>query len=131
MSHRTEFDPEGVKEVMGLVTDKQRKLKEAAEFLAQKNTDDEKLREFMKHIFPHNGSTVELSRNARKAIDILETQPGADLFPGTWWNAVNAVTFLHSHEIGRSNEGRLESQWFGTGQNTNLKALNLALEMAG
>lgn len=129
MTHRTEFNPEIVKETLGIVSEKQKKLKEAAEHLATKMYDDEKLREFMKKIFPHNGSTVELSRNARKAIGIIEQQPGAELFPGTWWNVVNSVTFLNTHDLGRSAEGRFNSQMFGSAQTTNVKALNLALEM--
>ena len=49
---------------------------------------------------------------------------------GSWWNAVNAVTYMTDHELGRSNDTRMQSAWFGSNQAKKLKAMNLALEMA-
>ena len=77
-----------------------------------------------------SGSNVlPLPRNALRALEVVESQPGAKYAPGTWWNAFNAVTYLTDHEIGRD-DTRLGSAWYGHGKTRKLKALDLALEYA-
>lgn len=49
---------------------------------------------------------------------------------GTWWGAYNAVTEYLAHERGNDAGARLNSMWFGQGQQINAKALDVALEMA-
>jgi hypothetical protein len=61
---------------------------------------------------------------------LLETQPGADLAPGTWWNAFNAVTFAVDHKLGRAADSRLHSAWFGDNARHKSEAMEIALEMA-
>ena len=78
--------------------------------------------------FPES-NVLPLPRNARRALEVVEGQPGAKYAPGTWWNAFNAVTYLTDHEIGRD-DTRLGSAWYGHGKTRKLKALNLALEYA-
>ena len=52
---------------------------------------------------------------------------GADIkgVAGTRWAALNAVTQLVDHERGRSDNTRLESAWFGTGNALKQRALEL------
>ena len=76
-----------------------------------------------------DSNVLPLPRNARRALEVVEDQPGAKYAPGTWWNAFNAVTYLTDHEIGRD-DTRLGSAWYGHGKTRKLKALNLALEYA-
>ena len=77
------------------------------------------------------GATVEAhSRAAQLAVDMLDTQPGSNYAPGSWWNAYNSVTFLTDHVLGRSNDTRMTSAWFGANQARKVQALNLAVEMA-
>jgi len=61
---------------------------------------------------------------------VMDTQPGAELGAGTWWQAMNAVTYLTDHELGRSADTRLNSAWFGINQARKLKAVNKAVEYA-
>jgi hypothetical protein len=50
---------------------------------------------------------------------------------GTWWGALNAVTFVEDHKKAEHETGNsLHSAWFGAGANRKAKALNLALEYA-
>ena len=92
--------------------------------------------EFMNNVFPiadkqkEVKSYEDLSRTAKRAFDVLETQPGADFAMGTWWNAINAVTYLTDHELGRNSDTRMQSAWFGYNQGRKVKAMNLAIEMA-
>jgi phage/plasmid-like protein (TIGR03299 family) len=49
---------------------------------------------------------------------------------GTWWAAYNAVTEYLSYTRGKSQDGRLDSLWFGEGFKINEDALDVAMEMA-
>lgn len=131
VSHRRKFDADEVKSTLGIVTEKHRRMKEASEFLASKEYTSDQLREFMTTVFPAGGSgKKEISMNAKKAMGIIDQQPGADIFPGTWYNALQAVTFLTSHDMGHQNDSRLYNQWFGKAQAIGVNALNTAVEMA-
>jgi len=131
VNHRSVFDPESVKEIIGLSHNKVEKFKEAAEFLGSKNYDKEVLNRFMAKIFGESTrEDRDLSRTAERAVEVVENQPGDNFRPGTWWNAYNAVTYMADHELGRSADTRMASAWFGTNAKRKVDALDLALEMA-
>jgi phage/plasmid-like protein (TIGR03299 family) len=78
---------------------------------------------------------AEKSTCARVLPDIIrlfESGAGADLpgVKGTMWCAYNAITEYLTHERGRSADIRLDSLWFGPGQVTNQRALQVGLKMA-
>ena len=134
ISHRKQFNPGNVKEMLGIATDKLTKYKEMAAFLGSKKAKGEDIVEYFCRVFPVTGSnenkTKEISKNAQIAIDILHTQPGAEFAEGTWWQPFNAVTYLTDHLAGRSADTRLTSSWYGSNKNLKTKALELAVEMA-
>ena len=70
------------------------------------------------------------SKNALRAFEVLETQPGAEYAKGTWWQALNAATYLVDHEIGKSQESRLISNFYGSNKQLKTRALEKALEYA-
>jgi len=134
ISHRNVFDPDNVKGMLGVATEKLAKYKEMAAFLGSKKAKNENIVEYFSRIFPI-GTNIEekkneVSRNARIAFDILHTQPGAEYAEGSWWQPFNAVTYMTDHIIGRSNDSRLTSAWYGTNKNLKTKALEVAIEMA-
>ena len=92
--------------------------------------------QFFNNVFPIADKNKEvktyadLSRTAKRTYDVLETQPGANFAMGSYWNAVNAVTYMTDHELGRNADTRMQSAWFGANQSKKLRAMNLALEMA-
>jgi phage/plasmid-like protein (TIGR03299 family) len=67
-----------------------------------------------------------------KSLQAFETAPGSELpsSRGTWWGAVNAVTYVLDHQVGRSQDNRIYQAWLGERAKTKQKALNLALELA-
>jgi len=131
ISHRKVFDPENVKGMLGIATDKLEKYKEIAAFLGSKKAKQEDIVEYFTRIFPVNSvKDKEISRNAKIALDVLHTQPGAEYAEGTWWQPFNAVTFMTDHMIGRSADTRLASSWYGVNKNVKTKALETAIEMA-
>jgi phage/plasmid-like protein (TIGR03299 family) len=135
ISHRREFDGDNVKLMLGVAAEKLAKYKQMAQFLGSKRYNDENIVEYFKRVFPiaGNGGGVkkELSKNADLALSILETQPGANFAEGTWWQAANAVTYVTDHLAGRSADTRLTSAWYGAHKGLKLKAMEMAVELAG
>lgn len=137
LNHRTQFDADMVKEQMGIAHEKFAKYKEMAEFLSSRRYTADALLQYYSQVFPNTynkGKVVkevsDLSRNARAAYDVLETQPGANFGEGSWWQALNSVTYLTDHKMGRSSDTRMQSAWFGSNKDRKLHAANLAVELA-
>jgi phage/plasmid-like protein (TIGR03299 family) len=134
ISHRKQFNPGNVKEMLGIATDKLAKYKEMAAFLGSKKAKGEDIVEYFCRVFPVTGSnekkTKEVSKNAQIAMDILHSQPGHEYAEGSWWQPFNAVTYMTDHLVGRSADTRLTSSWYGNNKNLKTKALELAVEMA-
>lgn len=136
-NHRTVFDPSQVKEQLGIATSKLAKYKEMATFLGSKRYTQDLLKKYFNEVFPvlvynkeKGPQRKELSKSATRALDIIETQPGAEFAQGSWWQAFNAVTYLTDHEIGKTADTRLQSAWFGANKNLKIKALETAIEFA-
>lgn len=131
VSHRNQFDAEMVKQALGISHARITQFKEAAEFLGSKRYKDADFQRFLGKVFGTSSQENKtLSRTAERALEIVDTQPGANFAPGTWWNAYNAVTYMTDHELGRSADARATSAWFGVNAKRKLDALNLAVEMA-
>jgi phage/plasmid-like protein (TIGR03299 family) len=138
--HMAAFDPERARQALGLARDQLAEFHEAATFLSGKRYDLDDVTRFFAATFEpwraENDDTpvTDLARLPRvaQALDALETQPGADTraAAGTWWGAVNAVTFLADHRLGRSADTRLASAWYGEARQFKLRALARATELA-
>jgi hypothetical protein len=100
------------------------------DFLASKRYNRDSLVEYFTKVFPHSNSEKEISKPAETALAVIDTQPGAEHALGTWWNALNAVTFATDHLLGRSDDTRLASAWYGVNRQKKINALNLAVEYA-
>jgi len=129
ISHRREFDGDNVKLMLGVAAEKLAQYKEMAQFLGSKRYSNENVVEYFKRVFPSAGQK-EVSRSTNTAMEILETQPGAQFAEGTWWTCFNAVTYMTDHLLGRTQDTRLTSAWYGANKNVKTKALETALEFA-
>jgi phage/plasmid-like protein (TIGR03299 family) len=71
-------------------------------------------------------------RTVKLATQAFESGPGSDLpsARGTWWGAVNAVTYVVDHQTGKNADTRLFQSWVGEKAKQKIRALNTALEMA-
>jgi len=133
VSHRRQFDGDMVKETLGVAKEKLIMYREMAEFLGGRRYTGPKLVEYFKTVFPVTGGPEkkkEMSISASKALDVVHTQPGANFAEGSWWSAFNAVTYMIDHKLGRSQDNRLTSAWFGQGKKIKADALELAVKMA-
>jgi phage/plasmid-like protein (TIGR03299 family) len=136
MNHRRKFDADEVKRTLGFADRKFEAYKEMAEFLGSKRAKTFDVMNYLEEIFPRGGkepqegSEKKLSRPAQIAMDVLDTQPGAEFAPGTWWSAFNSVTFATDHLLGNSQDTRLMSSWYGANRARKMTALEKAVEYA-
>jgi phage/plasmid-like protein (TIGR03299 family) len=138
VGHRAQFNPDMVKEQLGIAHEKFAKYKEMAQFLGSKRFKVEDLLNYYNEVFPLTSGqdkqkqvTAEtISRQAKNAYDVLETQPGAEFAEGTWWSAFNSITYVTDHLQGRNADNRLHSQWYGQNQLRKIKAAEKAVEYA-
>jgi len=140
ITHRTAFDQEHTKRLLGIADMKLETYQEAAEFLVSKRYDPDTLIEYFNKVFPvsNQAKTLKvadsiidrLSYTARKAVNVMEEQPGAELGAGSWWQAFNAVTYLTDHQLGRTADARLQSAWYGPNNALKANALKFATEFA-
>jgi phage/plasmid-like protein (TIGR03299 family) len=136
VNHRKAFDPDEVKEQMGIAREKMEQYKSMAEFLGSKRYNGENLTQYFNEVFgvPAKEKVDNVvpftSRNAKTAMEQMGTQPGANFAEGSWWQAFNAVTFMTDHVQGREGDSRLQSAWYGRNRKVKLNALEKALEYA-
>lgn len=145
LSHKKAFDAEEAKALLGIAKGKMDTYKDMATFLSSKRYTDETLRQYFATVFPNQNpkvktvnfnasSVVEFdkyaSKNAKIAMDVVNTQPGANLGEGSFWQAFNTVTYMTDHVLGRENDTRLNSAWYGINKTKKVNALESALEFA-
>ena len=136
VNHRRAFDAEVT---MGLAHERFEQYKEVAKYLAGKKFTAESLIQYYNEVFPrtYTGKNPvivktyeDLTTNGQKAFDVLQTQPGAELGRGSWWQALNSVTYLTDHQMGREADSRMTSAWFGVNQTRKIRAVETAVELA-
>ena len=140
LSHKTAFDANYVKELLGLSNFKLGQYKEMAEFLGSKKFKTDNVVSYFDQLFPTLSKKEreyenvvqlhELSQPGARCVELLETQPGANFAKGSWWSAFNAATYFIDHERGTNADNRLTSSWYGQNKNLKLKALENAVQFA-
>jgi phage/plasmid-like protein (TIGR03299 family) len=94
---------------------------------------DQLLRSEGKLIGMQEPLTEKLNKFPSLVMEALDRSPGAHLksAKGTWWGALNAVTYVEDHLRESKTEGNaLHSAWFGAAANRKSKALDLAITRA-
>jgi len=155
MTHLTEFtDNIAAKaaETLGLLKVSNAMFKEQAEFLASKKANHKTVLEYITRIhqpalfkehqqqlrLKEQGKTVgeilplrdQFNKTSELTLRALEEAPGATLksAQGTWWGALNAMTFIEDHQ--RGGENKAYNAMFGAGATVKQKALDLAVDYA-
>ena len=139
VNHRKAFDPVMVKQTMGIAHEKFEQYKEVAQFLSKKRFTADSLIQYYNEVFPRTykgkdevivNAYDDLTTNGQKAFDVLQSQPGANFAQGSWWQALNSVTYLTDHVMGREADSRMTSSWFGANANRKAVAVSKAIEFA-
>jgi phage/plasmid-like protein (TIGR03299 family) len=134
ISHRMEFNPDQVKETMKIARVMMEEYNELSTFLASRQTTTETLKKYFGELFPRTSNrkdSADLSRNAQRVLEVVDTQPGAEFAKGSWWQGYNAVSYLIDHELGRDRSNRLYNSWYGPNREKKNAALELAVQYAG
>lgn len=146
LNHCSKFDASRVKDALAEASQKLESYREMSEFLASKRYNEDELFTYFNRVFPKTTGKsnmsfeelmkslkmgdAEVSRNAKTAMEVIETQPGAEYGAGSWWSAYNTVTYMTNHMMGHNPDTRMQSVWYGTNKDRNINALATALEYA-
>ena len=158
MPHVREFGDDVMKtaeEALGLSAERMTEFRNAATLLSKKKAKHSNVLEFIGEVYQPDmiaeyRRNLELKAQGKKigeesplidqfnsypklVVEALERQPGANLASskGTWWGALNAVTYVEDHLRESQEAGNaLHSAWFGVSANRKAKALNLAVKYA-
>ena len=156
MPHTKVFDQDlivSAEQALGLASNRMKEYKEAAEFLCSRkyNKDtvvsyladlmqpklalEQKILENTKNEKAYVARATmldEFQRTPSKMYEALELQPGANLksSQGTWWGAMNAVTFVVDHKWGHDRDEAMHNAWFGARASLKTRAMSKAIEYA-
>jgi len=103
--------------------------------MAARKMTEEQLREYVQGLVPDNEEAENTARTRKIRNSVLQLHDagrGANLSRGTLWGAFNSVVEYTDHMMpGEDSTGRLNSIWFGRGEQLKLKAFRLAEQMMG
>lgn len=138
LPHIREFTPEVQKEaaeLIGLARDQFKAQMEEIKFLSSKACNGDESTEYFKELLgikKDEEVTKGKSRTLSKLESALNEGPGAQLSSaeGTWWGAVNAVTFVNDHRLGNDRDKVMRDNWLGYRGQMKVRAFDLAMEKA-
>jgi phage/plasmid-like protein (TIGR03299 family) len=141
MSHAKTFDATAkaeAAEVLGLIHASMKQFGEHGKFLASKKANILDVRQFFGAVFDLEDEAIDNDNNRANGLmgKLLGAYaggaPGSTLpsAKGTWWGALNAVTYVLDHKTGSDKERSLRENWLGYRGNLKRDALTIALEMA-
>jgi len=118
--------------LLGLSNDLYAQLEAIFNRMALTKITDKQLLDYVKALVPDN---AEAEDNAKPEgirntfLELYDSGQGADLARGTLWGAFNCVTEYTDHVMGDNPTTRLESIWFGRGEQLKRTAFQLAERM--
>lgn len=143
MSHSTYFGEEAkakAEVALGLAMEQTVQFKAISNLLAKTKLGDAGTKEFFFKVLKINdelrakiaAGETKAPIMLRKFEDAVFNGPGAKLASaeGTAWGALNAVTYVIDHEVGRTRDTGLFRAWLGEGADMKRAATRLAVDLA-
>ena len=135
--HSTQFDPQQVKQALGLGLSNWETFVSAMRQLADRKINKFEAMNYLINVLGDSAVPLNEQPNT-KAIQNVYTLfsgegKGSDMASasGTAWGLLNGVTeFVDQHRRARSNDHRLDSAWFGPGAALKEKAFHEAMKLA-
>ena len=132
-SHIQKFDHEAVKQKLGNAVESFGSFMAMAQILQRQQINMQQSMEFVKSLVADvsqiKDPEYDLTKNRayKKIISLFDCESkGLNLVGHTKWGMLNAVTeYVDHHSPSRSNDSRLNSAWFGSGDRLKAKALDL------
>jgi phage/plasmid-like protein (TIGR03299 family) len=117
---------------VNLATKKFEATTEAYKSLVRKQMTRRQQETYISNVISDNQAaddqSAKMETKVRFVIDLLDSDTNKlPVMRGTAWQAYNAVTEFITHSQGRTDDTRLNNQWFGAASHLNDKALSLAL----
>lgn len=128
---RATFAMDEIRALMDLTTAEFFATAEQLRFLARCKCSEEDLKRYVKEVFTPSEKEEGAQRITGQVLPLFEGGRGAELSRGTWWGALNAATEFITHEQGRTQDARLDSQWFGRGAKLIERAREKAFAFVG
>lgn len=154
VSHRSVFDADAIKRSLGVAEESFSKFMRQAKEMAETPINTDAARDVLRLLFgkPNAKAKVDLSwlgslsalakdsvtepeeedykevRTVTRCLELFEGEGmGASLktAAGTRWGLLNAVTQHVDHEMGRSDDTRIDSAWFGRGAQFKKQAFDM------
>ena len=125
-------DMEQALSLLGLSNSLSEQLDAIFNRMALTKISDKQLLDYINALVPDDEEEDENAKvqGIRKTfLELYESGQGADLSRGTLWGAFNCVTEYTDHKMEGDPATRLESIWFGRGEQLKLKAFQLAERM--
>lgn len=143
MPHVRAFDADvqfAAEQALGLASVQLEQFEQQSQFLASKQYKESDFDRFLAQLFQpvlfnetsanDDIDRTQFSRTCETVHQLTHTQPGANMSEGSWWSALNAVTYYADHKAGRNRDASLNSAWFGPRAALKRRALHLATEYA-
>lgn len=145
MPHRMEFSSDVMRtaeEALGMAGDQMQVFSDSAKLLAKVKCDAQDYYKYLTQLFGSKkdleeteGTVLTIADLKRNAYDVAaygQNSPGRKLksADGTWWGAVNDVTYWVDHKSGRDRDTALNAAWFGSKAKLKEQAFDLAVEYA-
>lgn len=136
--HTSAFDPEAVRQQLGIVKDVFEKWVIETKMLAERALTDAEADAFLKTLLPEpyapkgqQPKGVETTRGYRKIMDLFHGGAiGAELTGGpTAWAMLSAVTEWVDHDRSSNDSNRMNAAWFGVGDQLKTRANTLLRQM--
>ena len=141
MSHARKFDEHAKQEaaqVLGLVNMSFKEFGAHAQFLAGQKAEPLDVKQYFGAVFKMDDKVIDSEKQRKNSLlqrlllAYEGDSPGANLASakGTWWGALNSVTFCLDHNSGNDKDRNLKDNWLGWRGDLKRSALELALKMA-
>lgn len=136
VSHRQRFDPERLKEELGLVREGFQEFLEAAQVLTKIRVSAARADALVTTLLggPDDADGKRAPRGLQRILELFDgagmgsTLSGAE---GTAWGLLNAVTeYVDHHATAQTTDHRLDRAWFGSGAQLKSRALQNLLALA-
>jgi phage/plasmid-like protein (TIGR03299 family) len=131
VNHYSHLDIDEVRRRLGIVHDAWDRFIVNARLLAESKVTRSFAQDFLAKVLPsQNHKPVEETRAYRKILALFDGEEPMATVPesrGTAWELLNSVTWYVDHVAGRK-DNRLDSAWFGRGDEIKARAANALVE---
>lgn len=134
--HSTVFDPQAVKDALGLGLSSWGRFIGNLKQLSQRTVSQQEAQQFFHDVLGEampDDDSLPISKNTQQLIALYSGAGMGSMLTGargTAWGMLNAVTeFIDHHRRARNQDYRLDSAWFGQGAQLKQQALDRALAL--